>query len=358
MHFQTRRSAVLLVGLVLVLAHCGDANRADRLLPVGEASSASGDALIGGEYTFDQPEVGRTARGCTATLISPSTVLTAAHCVDYKGVARGGATNERFFTDYPDGSRSEAVDEIVVFAKTLGKDDIALFHLALPITDVTPAPLAARSPREGDDVTVFGYGCGNHGAKTDAQTGKKQRKRYRWDGGERDVCPGDSGGPHMFTGGGIYEVTSGYHNYDAVAGLLRDDHDITADVVKNRDRILGYIAAWRYTPCGNVAEAGACDGDALLTCDATTGLTRRNCSVEAGDALHCGLDATYQRNECTACVVTDKRATYLRSYCVGSAVYFDTWTDNCGHDWNENAPSSDATCARCSDPNGNHANCL
>jgi secreted trypsin-like serine protease len=157
---------------------------------------------------------------CSATLISPTVVLTAAHC-DEGGDERVRIT---FATAYQDGDP--------VYAGTFQGDplfgkqqsdphDIAVVVLDQPVTSITPAPLPAAgslgSLRAGQPVTSVGYGAyevakaqgaGGHTFRYDdvrnqavgslnAVTPSWLRVSMNPATGNGGTCYGDSGGPNF-----------------------------------------------------------------------------------------------------------------------------------------------------------------
>ncbi|TFJ95152.1 adenine phosphoribosyltransferase [Platysternon megacephalum] len=88
---------------------------------------------------------------CTGSIIAPTWVLTANHCVHPDTVTKHQI---RY------GTLAHAKGTIVNIAQThrnIGAD-LALLRLATPITDTAPVRLAHHDPNTGDDLTLWGWG--------------------------------------------------------------------------------------------------------------------------------------------------------------------------------------------------------
>lgn len=157
------------------------------------------EELRSGEFSFEDPGVGRLVIGgsaCTATLIDPIAVVTAAHCVDYEtGSVRGT------FTIHVSASTRHVFDVSSArsFGSGLGDDDVAVVRLARAVPSSVATPFgvnryAAVSMHER--VEMYGYGC--RSTEGDFASGRKQRLATRF---SDDIvsCPGDSGGPVLKT---------------------------------------------------------------------------------------------------------------------------------------------------------------
>jgi secreted trypsin-like serine protease len=191
-------------------------------MPTPGAESGTRDSIIGGSADSGDPAVVALqgtdgSADCTASLVSPRVLLTAAHCVEVGQRYRAAFGPNQ-------SSPTSTIDVLEIHADVAFVDgnwgaghDVAVAILAMP---ATIAPIAVdRSPLPstmlGQNVRLVGYGL------TDASGGGGEEKReitlrvdevnaqyLRVGVPGRAACSGDSGGPAFSTSGKIIGITS------------------------------------------------------------------------------------------------------------------------------------------------------
>lgn len=183
--------------------------------------------ILGGQPTTlgEYPMVVSVEAGgglCTGTLIDKEWVLTAAHCIQGVSVSgirlRFGSTTA--FSGGVVRMASMAIPKPGFSTNALGKNDIGLVKLNMPITDIRPVAVnldPAKAPI-GLQVTQVGFGAtsvGGGGAGVQYEVQQTTVSCMSWVGSNTDLlcfnqisgkgkCQGDSGGPSFAMIDGVF----------------------------------------------------------------------------------------------------------------------------------------------------------
>ncbi len=247
--------------LLACVASCASADRApedrtDRVsssIVFGTESDESQDGVVLVMHYDALSRGGGAASGCTGSLLAPTLVLTARHCVavtdpgascNSKGQPISGGAVERDHEpstiyvfggkrrpNFLDGSArpSKGVKILTTGAKTLCDNDIALVVLDRPVAGATIVPVKLDAkPSKGDRVTLVGWGIADD--EPDPPARRQRTEVEVLDVGPADGigpaefrvgeggCKGDSGGPALAASGAVLGALSRGGNTKGGAG--------------------------------------------------------------------------------------------------------------------------------------------
>jgi hypothetical protein len=287
----------------------------------------SRQAILGGEadpaasavFLLDLRFSNNTASVCSASLVSPKVLLTAAHCVD--PVFHGASEVRIEATNKPSAAMLKLSDLITVTriarhplwepSDAESDFDLALLLLEAPPAGAGPLALARTTPTftSASQVTALGYGRTSAGVD-DSGTRKSVKVTVTQTTstllefgveGSVGICSGDSGGPLVWAA-----PPSGTTTIVGVHSRVRSTNCGTGtDIRVDRQTafIDAFLAANDPASCAQdlrcVASCATPDPDCPTSC-ATDGVCKSECGATDSDCAHCAQDDVCTEATCAS----------------------------------------------------------
>ncbi|MFD7625522.1 trypsin-like serine protease [Streptomyces sp. NPDC059851] len=185
------------------------------LVSAGPAQAVTGPEAPADRYAFTAAlAVGNETnpRGCTAVLVDPRWVLTAASCLATTPGSPVSAGKPALKTT---ATFAKQARDIVEVSASATDRDLVLGRLATPVTDVVPVKLATTAPADGVNLTAAGFGR----TKRDWVPGKVHTGAFTTNSSDAGtlsitgkgtdvLCKGDTGGPLLNATGELVGINS------------------------------------------------------------------------------------------------------------------------------------------------------
>ncbi|MGW1171893.1 trypsin-like serine protease [Streptomyces sp. NPDC002550] len=151
-------------------------------------------------------------RGCSATLVAPQWLLTAASCfTDTPGATLASGAPKLKTTATIGGGAQQVVNLVPRTDR-----DVVMAQLAKPVSGVTPIPVAGAAPGAGDEVQAAGFGRTRdewvpgqvHAAAFTVQNTAATALDLAGKSDGAAICKGDTGGPVVSAAGAVVGVSS------------------------------------------------------------------------------------------------------------------------------------------------------
>ncbi|MEH0467521.1 FG-GAP-like repeat-containing protein [Streptomyces sp. B21-097] len=256
------RATGLLAGIAAVCA---------LTTPVG---AVTGEVAADDAYAFTAKITVGDRTGCTAVLVDPQWLLTAASCFADDPSHMGSPITPgppQVATTATIGSNdlNSTAGHVLAVTELVPRTDrdLVMAKLATRVTDIAPALVAATAPVAGEQLRVAGYGR----TKAEWVPDKLHTGAFSVDrvdqgtlsvtaGAGSALCKGDSGGPALRETGGRVELVA-LHSQSWQGGCFASDETRTGAVETRLDDVASWIQQIRALPQASQTTSGDFNGD-------------------------------------------------------------------------------------------------
>ncbi|MHC0433394.1 trypsin-like serine protease [Streptomyces sp. O3] len=216
------------------------------------ASAVNGSPAAKTDYAFTaRLDIGAGKRACSAALISPRWIATAASCfADDPATAHAPAGKPKWKTTATIG-RSDLtasggqIRDVVELVPREGRD-VVLARLDRPTTGITPVPFAAAAPQAGEELTAAGFGR----TQSEWAPNKLHTAAFQVDSVADDtlaisgksasdaLCKGDAGAPLLRDTNGTLELVA-LASRTNEGGCFGSDTNSNAAIAARLDNTVG-----------------------------------------------------------------------------------------------------------------------
>lgn len=243
---------------IAAVPNTGTASEHPNLTLSGAPSKIVGGRQATESYPYMAALLVNGSQNCGGTLIAPTWVVTAAHCVTSGLTVRVGSL------DRTSGGQVISVAQTIVHPNFRSSNiqqgnDIALLRLSSAVTGITPIAIASASPVAGTNVRLLGWGQTSPVAGADRGTNILKELDTRvtasyncpsWATGDLCIvgtrsataCYGDSGGPALVRSNGVWQLAGATSRGGSLTSTTcGDGNEVYTNVTYFRNWINQYV---------------------------------------------------------------------------------------------------------------------